>query len=232
MDKNEIILQLKSELFELEQKIECMENLENSNINLKNENLELLQEKNKYEYDITKLNDYYTKIVNDLKNEVETYKENLEKKKETNKQLFDENEQLKKDNNKITQEYEQLKNDFELLIQKQNQYEQTIHNMSQIQIDIKRENDILVKDNKNLVKVCKDLSRKKVDSYIPKENKDINYSYGNRTPMYQSGNELEFEKLQKIKNCLIDENGKLKHHILVLTDQNQNVCKYYSIYVF
>ena len=80
MDKNEIILQLKSELFELEQKIECMENLENSNINLKNENLELMQEKNKYEYEITKLNDCYTKMVNDLKNEVETNYKTTERK--------------------------------------------------------------------------------------------------------------------------------------------------------
>ena len=98
--------------------------------------------------------------------------------------------------------------DYEVLIEKQNQYEQTIHNMSQIQIDIKKENENLVRDNKNMVKVCKELSRK---SNQPMQNTNQIYS--------------EIDKLSNIKNCLINENSKLKNHILVLTDQNQNVCK-------
>lgn len=208
MEKNEIILQLKAELFELEQKIECMENLENSNKNLKCENLALLSEKNQCEFEIKKLNDYYTKLIKDLQTELNTYKGDVEMKKSTNKQLFDENEQLKLENKKLKEEMNKMTIDYEVLIEKQSQYEQTIHNMSQIQIDIKKENENLVRDNKNLVKVCKELSRK---SNQPMQNTNQIYS--------------EIDKLSNIKNCLINENSKLKNHILVLTDQNQNVCK-------
>ena len=45
-NENQIILELKSKLFETEQKLKNIENLEKINKNLKEENLSLIKEKN------------------------------------------------------------------------------------------------------------------------------------------------------------------------------------------
>ena len=168
MDKNNIILQLKSQLFEMEQKLEYMCNLEDSIKKLNEENLQLITAKNQFEFEIKKANEYFSKIITDLQNELAAYKENLQLKQSTNKKLFDENEKLKIENEKLKSQFEyihtnsaNIQHDIDKLLEKQIQYEQTIHNMSQIQIDIKKENENLIKDNKNLVKVCKELTRKK-----------------------------------------------------------------------
>ena len=60
-----------------------------------------------------------------------------------------ENEKLKSQFEYINTNSANIQNDIDKLLEKQMQYEQTIHNMSQIQIDIKKENENLIKDNKN-----------------------------------------------------------------------------------
>ena len=224
MDKNNIILQLKSQLFEMEQKMEYMCNLEDTIKKLNDENLQLITAKNQFEFEIKKANEYYSKIITDLQNQLSSYKENLQLKQNTNKKLFDENEKLKIENEKLKSQFEyintnsaNIQNDIDKLLEKQMQYEQTIHNMSQIQIDIKKENENLIKDNKNLVKVCKELTRKK--NILKIQNDELTNSSNNSNNNNISLNSNTNTNKTPIKTNNVNQTSRNKNKIT----QNQSI---------
>ena len=93
-ERDKLIIELKSELFNIQQNVKNIKKLEESNIDYQNENQKLREEKNKLEFLLNKTKEQTLKQINDLEMELKSLNEELSQKKETNIKLFSENETL------------------------------------------------------------------------------------------------------------------------------------------
>ena len=115
-EKDSIILQLKNQIFEAEQKLNDLICVEEYNKQLKEENIKLIEEKNSLEYQLKQSHDFYEKNITEIRTENEVIKEDLENKKVINRQLYEENENFKFQIEKILNDYDYLKTGFEKLL--------------------------------------------------------------------------------------------------------------------
>ena len=109
-EKNLLINQLKSKIYDAEQRINDLLNIEEYNKELKEENIKLIEEKNNLEYELKQVHDFYENNI--------SIKESIENtKKLINQNLYDENENLKNELEKIINDYDYLKVGFEKLLE-------------------------------------------------------------------------------------------------------------------
>ena len=95
-ERDKIIMNLKSELFDIQQNVKNIKKLEETNNEFQNENKILYNKKNKLEFMLDKTKEQTSKQIYDLKLEINNLNEELNKKKDTNIKLFIEKESLEK----------------------------------------------------------------------------------------------------------------------------------------
>jgi len=95
-ERDKIIMNLKSELFDIQQNAKNIKKLEETNNEYQNENKMLYNKKNKLEFMLDKTKEQTSKQISDLKLEIKNLNEELNKKKDTNIKLFIEKESLEK----------------------------------------------------------------------------------------------------------------------------------------
>ena len=89
-------MNLKNELFDIQQNVKNIKKLEETNNEFQNENKILYNKKNKLEFMLDKTKEQTSKQIYDLKLEIKNLNEELNKKKDTNIKLFIEKESLEK----------------------------------------------------------------------------------------------------------------------------------------
>ena len=95
-ERDKIIMNLKNELFDIQQNVKNIKKLEETNNEFQNENKILYNKKNKLEFMLDKTKEQTSKQIYDLKLEIKNLNEELNKKKDTNIKLFIEKESLEK----------------------------------------------------------------------------------------------------------------------------------------
>ena len=115
-ERDKIIMQLKSELFDIQQNGKNIRKLEESNKEYKNENMVLHNSNNKLEFMLNKTKEQTSKQINDLQFDIKNLNDELSIKKETNIKLFIENETLQKKIEQITEENKYLSEKINQLI--------------------------------------------------------------------------------------------------------------------
>ena len=95
-ERDKIIMNLKNELFDIQQNVKNIKKLEETNNEFQNENKILYNKKNKLEFMLDKTKEQTSKQINDLKLEIKNLNEELNQKKDTNIKLFIEKESLEK----------------------------------------------------------------------------------------------------------------------------------------
>ena len=103
-DHDNKIISLKSELFDSQQRLKNIINLEKTNIQFQNKNSLLFEEKMKLEYTLKQTKETFNKQISDLNNELTNLNNELNIKKKLNLKLFNEAETLKNNNNKLSKE--------------------------------------------------------------------------------------------------------------------------------
>ena len=93
-EKDTLISQLKSQIFDLEQNEKNYNNLQIKYKSLSNENAILNEEKLRLEYELKQKTEASNKIIADLQNENENLQNALNEKQATNKSLFNDNNNL------------------------------------------------------------------------------------------------------------------------------------------
>ena len=115
-ERDKIIMDLKSELFDIQQNVKNIKKLEKTNNDYLNENKILHEENNKLEFLLNKAKDQASTQINDLQLEIQNLNDELSTKKETNIKLFLENENLAKKIQLITQENNNLSDKIKILM--------------------------------------------------------------------------------------------------------------------
>ena len=103
-ERDSIIINLKNQLFDSQQRLKNISNLEKTNMQFQTENSLLFEEKMKLEYTLKQTKETLNKQILDLNNEITTLNNELNVKKQLNVKLFNEIEALKNNNNKFSQE--------------------------------------------------------------------------------------------------------------------------------
>ena len=115
-ERDKIIMDLKSELFDIQQNVKNIKKLEKTNNDYLNENKILHEENNKLEFLLNKAKDQASTQINDLQLEIQNLNDELSTKKETNIKLFLENEKLEKKIQILTQENNNLSDKIKILM--------------------------------------------------------------------------------------------------------------------
>ena len=115
-ERDKIIMDLKSELFDIQQNVKNIKKLEKTNNDYLNENQILHEENNKLEFLLNKTKDQASTQINDLQLEIQNLNDELSTKKETNIKLFLENEKLEKKIQLLTQENNNLSDKLKILM--------------------------------------------------------------------------------------------------------------------
>ena len=124
-----LISQLKTKIFDLEQNMNNYNNLQQQYNTIQNENGILTREKLNLEYQIKQKTDSLNKIITELQNENESLKNEIKEKQLTNKKLFDDNSILIKD-------LEEKCNTIDCLNQKLKERDSIIEELNQAKKDL------------------------------------------------------------------------------------------------
>lgn len=175
-ERDKIIMNLKAELFDIQQNVKNIKKLEASNTDYLHENQKLHEKNNQLEFILNKTQDETSKQINDLKIDIQNLNDEITEKKETNIKLFTENEFLEKKINLITQENNNLSNKIKYLMTK-NLDNKVLIEKYQKKIDIyenNSKNDNLNNENiekmQNIIFDLKEKYEKKVIYFLKKIN--------------------------------------------------------------
>lgn len=229
MDKRgTIINSFNAQLSELEEKIKLLGRVEEQNMILQKENFELSQKINEINLNFRIFKEKTAKELSELRNDKEELLNELNQKKIKNKELFTEISNVKKDNYNLQKQ-------IEILVQQSEHLEIKLNNELQIENNLQNDINSLLKENKkieqltkNLIEQIKYLHKNKYSSqdicyYCLNDKNKFNSEINKKTLIDYFLNNEKVNKYMKINNNLLKENTELKHHILILTDQNQNI---------
>ena len=172
-ERDKIIIDLKSELFDIQQNAKNIKRLEESNNDYQNVNQKLHEENNNLEFLLSKTREQTSKEINDLKLELANLNDELSQKKETNIKLFLENENLEQkvnllieENNNLSLKIKNLMNKEENneILQKKYQQEIKIY-----QNDIKNTN-LNIEKYQKIIKQLKEKFEKNIHFFHTKIN--------------------------------------------------------------
>ena len=152
-ERDKIIIDLKSELFNIQQNSKNIQKLEKTNYEYLNENQLLHETNNKLEFIINNLRDQTSKQIYELESEIKNLNEDLSQKKETNIKLFIENENLEKKIEFLSQENHNLSQKIKNLMKQEEENKKAIEKYERHLLNIKiNENKINHYNNKDIEK--------------------------------------------------------------------------------
>ena len=125
-ERDKIIIDLKSELFNIQQNSKNIKKLEESNCEYQNEIHLLREANNKLEFMLNNERDQSAKQIYELESEIKNLEEELSKKKDTNIKLFVENENLDKKVEILTKENQNLSQKIKKLMSLNEENKKTI----------------------------------------------------------------------------------------------------------
>lgn len=229
MDTRGIIINsFQTKLTELEEKINLLGRVEEQNRILQNEKFELTEKINEIELNFRIFQEKTAKEVSELQNDKEELLTELNQKKITNKKLFTEISNIKKDNYNLQKQ-------IEILVQQCEHLEIKVNNELQIENNLQNDINIIKKENKKLEQLTKNLieqikilhknkySTQDICYYCLNDKNKFNSEINKKSINDYFLNSEKVNKYMKINQNLLKENTELKHHILILTDQNKNI---------
>ena len=200
-DRDNIITQLKSQIFDLEQNAKDYNTLQTKCKQLVNEASYLNEEKIRLEYELKQKTQNSNKIISELQSEKANLENSLSEKLLTNKTLFNDNNNLFTSLEEKNQEVENLKEALEERDEIISQLQEEKHNLELIlknlEVDKKDGNDKLLKLNDELDhynKLCEEQENTIKNLNIEKKNLmeqlgTINYDNKNLTQKLKSTND-------------------------------------------
>ena len=160
-ERDKIIIDLKSELFNIQQNSKNIQKLEKTNYEYLNENQLLHETNNKLEFIINNLRDQTSKQIYELESEIKNLNEDLSQKKETNIKLFIENENLEKKIEFLSQENHNLSQKIKNLMKQEEENKKAIEKYERHLLNIKiNENKINHYNNKDIEKNNHEIKKK------------------------------------------------------------------------
>ena len=136
-ERDKIIIDLKSELFNIQQYTKNIQKLEETNYAYQNENQLLHETNNKLEFMLNNFKDQSSKKIYELESEIKNLNEELSKKKETNIKLFIENENLEKKIEILAQENHNLSQKLKNLMNQEEENKKVIEKYENHLLNIK-----------------------------------------------------------------------------------------------
>jgi hypothetical protein len=136
-ERDKIIIDLKSELFNIQQNSKNIQKLEKTNYEYQNENQLLHETNNKLEFILNNLRDQTSKQIYELESEIKNLNEDLSQKKETNIKLFIENENLEKKVEFLSQENHNLSQKIKNLMNQEEENKKAIEKYERYLLNIK-----------------------------------------------------------------------------------------------
>lgn len=197
-ERDKIIINLKSELFDIQQNVKNIKKLEASNTDYLHENEILHDKNNQLEFLLNKTKDETSKQINDLKLEIQNLNDEINEKKETNIKLFLEKESYEKKINLTTQENNNLLNKIKFLMAKNSD--------NKILIE-KYQKKIEIYENKLKNYNLNNENNEKIENIEKNQNiiKDLKEKYEKNINFFQ----IKINELQLAINQLYSDNKKL-----------------------
>jgi len=200
-ERDKIIIDLKSELFNIQQNSKNIKKLEESNCEFQNEIHLLREEISKLEFMLNNERDQSAKQIYELESEIKNLEEELSKKKDTNISLFVENENLDKKVEILTKENQNLSQKIKKLMSLNEENKKTIEKYIQkIKVN---ENNNNYKNNQNIEKY-----KNKIKELKQKYEKNINYFQAKINELQIAINQLYCDNKKLVKIYKISFNKK------------------------
>ena len=215
-ERDKIIMNLKSEIFDIQQNAKNIHKLEEANNEYQNKNQQLNNEKNKLEFLLQKTKEETSKQIEDLKLEINNLNEELNNKKQTNIQLFIKNQSLEKKIDVMTKQNNKLSQEINCLISQNSENKNLIEKYLQ-KIKIYENNE----KNDRLQKTIKELKEKYDKNIISLQNKVNELQTINK--------QLNSDNKNLIKIYKMKYNNKEKDNNDILSPINSNlITEYYE----
>ena len=216
-ERDKIIMELKSELFDIQQNVKNIKKLEESNKEYKNENEILQNSYNKLEFMLNKTKGQTSKQINDLQLDIKNLNDELSIKKESNIKLFIQNENLEKKIEQITHENYYLSEQIKQLINQDSKNKIIIENyQQQIKIYENRiKSNYLINENEKFKKIVGELKEK--------YEKNINFFHKKINELQVAINQLYCDNKKLVKIYKLSYNKKEINEKIILSLINTNL---------
>ena len=216
-ERDKIIMELKSELFDIQQNVKNIKKLEESNKEYKNENEILQNSNNKLEFMLNKTKGQTSKQINDLQLDIKNLNDELSLKKESNIKLFIQNENLEKKIEQITHENYYLSEQIKQLINQDSKNKKIIENyQQQIKIYENRiKSNYLINENEKFKKTVGELKEK--------YEKNINFFHKKINELQIAINQLYCDNKKLVKIYKLSYNKKEINEKIILSLINTNL---------
>ena len=231
-ERDKIIMDLKSELFDIQQHSKNVKKLEESNNEFFQENRKLQDTNNKLEFKLNKIREETSKKINDLESEIININKELNQKKDMNIKLFQRNEALENKLKLIIKENDNLSKNVNYLINKNNDnkilIEQYIKQIKMINGDIQKYQNTMremkEKYKKNIIFFKKKISELQIAiNHLYNDNKTLVKLY----KMSYNNKEIDDKVISSLINFNLLPKNIIPNEILAKNyenEENDKIC--------